>query len=828
MSRFGRNYLQVGFYTEMLFPDKGVRFIAVNNNIDSDNPTDNEFIPFLNIMNEWYAKDTSKKIRAVFRNRMENGQRCSGSVPYGYKKMPGDKQNFYVDPEAAAVVKRIFQMAADAVPMGTIAQTLTDERIPIPSAYAETHEGVECHNHSYNDPYRWTSTSVKYILERQEYLGHTVLGKMITENFKTKKRRKATEDELFFFPDTHEAIIDQETWDRAQKLINRRPRRLSNGRATHRLSGMMFCADCGARLSYTAPDSEHCENRTIFDSMSSFQCSHYRNVNYQCTSHFIKASTVEEAIRYSLRAVTRDVLQDEEAFAARLLEQWNKSHNQVSEDQKKELAAAKRRVDELDLLIKGLYENQAKGLIPDRQFQKLMAQYDEEQIKVEGRVAELEAPTAEKAPKKVGIERFTSLIRQYRSFEEVTDDMLYALIERIDVHAGTGRGNNREQQIDIYFSFIGSYIPTVDPEEEAARLKSIEDEKNDKIRQAKIRENERRNQHRRDLKERAKTDPEAAAEYEAMLALSRKRNAEYRTGKVDPEILAEREKRKRLSKLRKLKIRELEPLAADNPDAAEILRQKREKHARDNKRNAERKKERKANDSAYAEHRRQKEAEYVRNTNARRAALKEAARTDTEAAEQYEALLEREAASREKSTEKKKKRTAEDPEFAAEQAVRKKEYTKRRTAKRKAERDELKRLAAEGDEEAARKLAKMRAYGVAASTKSRKKLEEQAKIDPNAARKLEAKKQKKRDDANRRYAELKEAAETDPEAARKLAEKRSRGLEATNRYNENLRKLAEEGVSEAAFKLITQQEYNRDYLRDYYQKKKEVAEREAV
>ena len=177
---------------------------------------------------------------------------------------------------------------------------------------------------------------------------------------------------------------------------------------------------------------------------------------------------------------------------------------------------------------------------------------------------------------------------------------------------------------------------------------------------------------------------------------------------------------------------------------------------------------------------------------------------------------------------KKKKRTAEDPEFAAEQAVRKKEYTKRRTAKRKAERDELKRLAAEGDEEAARKLAKMRAYGVAASTKSRKKLEEQAKTDPNAARKLEAKKQKKRDDANRRYAELKEAAETDPEAARKLAEKRSRGLEATNRYNENLRKLAEEGVSEAAFKLITQQEYNRDYLRDYYQKKKEVAEREAV
>ena len=134
MSRFGRNYLQVGFYTEVLFPDKGVRFIAINNNIDSNNPTDNEFAPFLNIMNEWYAKDTSKKIRAIFRNRMENGQRCSGSVPYGYKRMPGDKQNLYIDPEAADVVRRIFRMAADAVPMGTIAQRLTEEKVLIPSA----------------------------------------------------------------------------------------------------------------------------------------------------------------------------------------------------------------------------------------------------------------------------------------------------------------------------------------------------------------------------------------------------------------------------------------------------------------------------------------------------------------------------------------------------------------------------------------------------------------------------------------------------------------------------------------------------------------------
>ena len=192
MSRIGRNYLQVGFYTEILFPDKGVRFIAVNNNIDSDNPTENEFTPFLNIMNEWYAKDTSKKIRAVFRNRMESGLRCSGAVPYGYKRLSGDKQTLHLDEESAAVVRRIFKMAAEGYTVTSIAETLTNEKVLIPSAYWEQQEGMESRNHAYHDPYLWTTTTVGYIIERREYLGETVLGKTICENFKTKKRRKAS------------------------------------------------------------------------------------------------------------------------------------------------------------------------------------------------------------------------------------------------------------------------------------------------------------------------------------------------------------------------------------------------------------------------------------------------------------------------------------------------------------------------------------------------------------------------------------------------------------------------------------------------------------
>lgn len=210
MSRFGRNYLEVGFYTEIQFPSKGVRFIAINNNVDSANPTDNDFTPFLNIMNEWYAKDTSNKIRAVFKSRMQDGKRCSGSIPYGYKRVPGDKQTLHVDEEAASVVRRIFDMAASGASLAQIGQTLSDEKVLIPSAYEERHHPEAARNHSYHDPYRWNTTTLTYILDRQEYLGHTVLCKSIRENFKLKKRRAATPEERIIFKNTHEAIYAEE------------------------------------------------------------------------------------------------------------------------------------------------------------------------------------------------------------------------------------------------------------------------------------------------------------------------------------------------------------------------------------------------------------------------------------------------------------------------------------------------------------------------------------------------------------------------------------------------------------------------------------------
>lgn len=200
LSRFGRNYLQVGYYTEIVFPKKGVRFIAINNSVDSANPTDNDLTPFLNIMNEWYAKDTSNKIKAVFKSRMKNGLRCSGSIPYGYKRTKDDKQQLLVDEPAAEVVRSIFRLARQGMGVTTIAGIMTEEKNLIPSAYAAKHFPENCRHIEIANPYQWNATTVGYILDRQEYLGHTVLGKSICENFKTKQRRAATSDELMIFP----------------------------------------------------------------------------------------------------------------------------------------------------------------------------------------------------------------------------------------------------------------------------------------------------------------------------------------------------------------------------------------------------------------------------------------------------------------------------------------------------------------------------------------------------------------------------------------------------------------------------------------------------
>lgn len=503
LSRFGRDYLKVGFYTEIMFPEKGVRFIAINNSVDSANPTENDFTPFLNIMNEWYAKDTSNKIRAIFRSRMQDGKRCSGAIPYGYRRDPEDKNHLLIDEEAAKVVCRIYQMVIDGMGSQAIANQLTADNVLIPSAYLEQSEHGESRNHSYHDPCRWNCTAVSYILDKQEYMGHTVLGKTICENFKTKKRRKARPDELIIFENTHEPIIDAETWHLVQKLRRRTRRKLANGSYSHRLSGLVYCADCGKRLSYSSPQSQHRPDGKTYDADSSFRCPTYKSMYGECTMHYIKSSTLDKLVDEAVRKIARYVLRNEQAFLeqVRVLTSADQKHTQ-SED-KKELVNIKKRIAELDNYIKRLYEGNASGKIPDRQFEKLMAQYDSEQQELEERVKEIEVSIHEIQQESENGQQFVRLVQKYRDLTEIDQTALNEFIDKVVVHEATGgRTADRSQQIDIYFNFIGQFMVEDTEEEllmqeqEAQRLADLKererkDRRNETVRRYRQRKKER-------------------------------------------------------------------------------------------------------------------------------------------------------------------------------------------------------------------------------------------------------------------------------------------------------------------------------------------------
>ena len=698
MSRFGRNYLQVGFYTEILLPDKGVRFIAVNNNIDSAQPSDNDFAPFLNIMNEYYAKDTSKKIKAIFRSRMQAGKRCSGSVPYGYTRLDGDKQTLVIDEEAAAVVRRIFRLACDGLGPTQIAETLTQDKVLIPTAYMADKHPERKLEHRYSDPYFWSGNTVGAILDCREYLGHTILGKTVCENFKTKKRRPATPDELMFFPDTHEAIIDQETWDTAQRLRIRKPKRLSGGTNTHRLSGLVFCADCGSKMRYTSPEAKSIRGEKVFDSDSAFQCGGFSNDrrNRKCVSHFIKASALEAAILAAIQKVNGYVLENEADFIEQMQSRWKAQQAQTSDDDRKELAAVGRRIDELDILIKGLYESNMLGKLPDRQYQRLMSQYDSEQAALEQRRTELESAVAANEQKKPDTSRFIGLLNKYRECSELTDAMLYAFIEKIEVHAPTGgRTVYRQQRIDIHFNFIGNYVPPVAEASEEERIAAIEARQKEKAEAEKRRYEQRRRERLEALREAPQADPEAAAQYEEHLRKKREAGQRQR------------------AKLKAL--READP---------EYIRQMEEKERIEAERRLE--KERKRQERAS---RKQKET---------RSELVARAKTDPAAAEQLAALRAKEADRRAQRKEEQERRMATDPAYAEQIRQRNLEYSRRHTVRRKAQRLELEARAEAGDAEAAAQLESQHAYMCEAQKRSRQRMyDEAATGDPEAVARYE-------------------------------------------------------------------------------------------
>lgn len=472
LSRFGRNYLEVGFYTEILFPQKDVRFIAINNGIDSNNANDNDFAPFLNIMNEFYAKDTSNKIKAVFDSRMRDGKRCSGSIPYGYNRLPGDKQTLVVDPEAAEVVKRIFLLANEGKSPRAIAEMLTEEKVLIPAAHEERNHPEQYNGQKYADPYLWGANTVRKILDRQEYLGRTVLRKSVGTNFKLHKRRETGEEEQYVFENTHEAIISQELWDSVQRTRKRAGRSAPWGSHYHRLSGYLYCADCGRRMTL---QSHHSRKEGSDEYEYSFRCGGYASKVNSCTAHSITANNVEAILLSTVQRISRLVMKDEKAFAGELKRLWLEKQSEKPQQTEGELKRMKKRYDELTELVRGLYENFQSGFLSERQYKQLMKQYDDEQAELEEKMDKLQAEVEESKESAPDIESFIALIRKIKSPDEISDTMFRELVDRIVVHEAQGVGNAKTQQVDIYFNYVGQ-VNIAYSEEELAEIKAQEEQ----------------------------------------------------------------------------------------------------------------------------------------------------------------------------------------------------------------------------------------------------------------------------------------------------------------------------------------------------------------
>ena len=554
-------------------------------------------------MNEWYAKDTSKKIKAVFKAKMRDGKRVSGAVPYGYYRKPEDKQTLYVDEASASVVRRIFQLACDGMGATAIADTLSEDKILIPSAYARQNHPEDCQCTNYHDPYTWNATTVGYILNRREYLGHTVLGKTTRDNFKTKRKRIANEDELLVFYNTHEAIIDQETYDKAQRMRKRVSPRRNSEKPAHRLSGLLYCADCGSRLAYI---NSKPKDGKIYDSNQAFRCSRYHNKYHSCTGHYIKASTIEMLIYQATKRVSQYVLKDEKEFVEQLKAQYELQCEKDNTDDKKELLEAKRRMMDLDDLIKGLYENFTLGRLPERQFNRLMTEYDTEQSSLEQRISELETATERISTKAVQIDKFVRLVKKYRDFEELTTPMLNDFIEKVVIHeAEGGRTKDRTQQVDIYFNFIGNFVLPLSEDEYKAILE-------------KGRQNNRKRAEK--MRELRMSDPEYRAKMEEKERLALER---------------EKKRQERATKKKKIALAELKEQAEKgNQEAVREIEERRAIARERSRKSAEKRKQRAENDPEYAKYLEERNAEYNRRHTARRKEQMEALRARAEAGDQ--------------------------------------------------------------------------------------------------------------------------------------------------------------------------------------------------
>ena len=451
MSRLGRDYLKVGQVMEVL-RQRGVRLIAINDGVDSLKG-DDDFTPFRNIMNEFYARDTSRKIRSVFKSKGMSGKHLTGTVIYGYL-WDEKREHWLVDEDAAEVVRRIFSLTLEGYGPYQIACKLSADRIEIPVVHlARFNEGVN-RSKPVKDPYGWGSSTIVNILKKREYLGHTINFKT-RKHFKDKKSHYVSEDEWTIFENTHEAIIDQQTFDLVQK-IRSNVRRYPNGWGEAApLTGLLYCADCGGKM--------YVHRTNNGKRISQYTCSNYTKVpcGTLCpTQHRINESAVLTLVSDTLRAIAEYSRNDRTEFIHTVQETQVAQQSADISKKRRRLAAAQKRAGELEKLICKIYEDNALGKLPDARYRALDAQYAKEQDALEIEIAELEKAVTGYEQSQKSAEKFIALIDKYENFDTLTNTMLNEFVEKILVHERSRKGSqDTTQEIEIYFNFLGRYIP---------------------------------------------------------------------------------------------------------------------------------------------------------------------------------------------------------------------------------------------------------------------------------------------------------------------------------------------------------------------------------
>ena len=446
MSRFGRDYIMVGYYTEIYFSNLDIRFIAINDNVDSNIQTENDLTPFKNVFNEWYARDTSKKIRAVFKAKGNSGKHLSTNPPFGYKKDPNDKEKWIIDDEAAATVRRIFQMYVDGYRISEIGHKLTEEKVETPILYY-MNRGIKTNARS-EYPEIWDLMSIKYILSQTAYAGHTVNFQTAVKSYKTKKQVNLPRNQWVIFRNTQEAIIDEKTFETVQQM-RKTKRARTKYNEPNMFSGLLYCADCGNHLTI----QRVARNRK----MDNFSCATYRKKKKGlCSCHRILVSDLETIVKNDLQKVCEYVFLHEKEFTDEYLSGSKRETVRFQAKTKAELKRLSERQEEIGKIIRKLYEDNVCGRITDERFDFLAKSYEDEGNDLKTKIQELKNALASSVQDEEKLSKFLKVVKSYTEIEELTPEILNSFIEKIYIGETEKYDGRKMQEVEIIYKFIGA------------------------------------------------------------------------------------------------------------------------------------------------------------------------------------------------------------------------------------------------------------------------------------------------------------------------------------------------------------------------------------